>query len=234
MLYAVEIGNSRTKVTCFSEEGLMLGDTHYFDRLDLSWWPNLGINDVLRIANTSNLQLQQDWERHVISLKDPWPFAFSCSPSIGIDRCLGVLGARMHQPKGSIGVISCGTCMTATLLTEDDRLLGGSISPGWKMRLDAMADYAPSLPRLSAVMAQFSPEGTRNTEESLHQGAYAGMYAEIEKICTVWSTQDANIHIFITGGDGMAFAKPLESGIFAASNLEAHGIFAQYKYGQQR
>jgi len=32
---------------------------------------------------------------------------------------------------------------------------------------------------------------------------------------------------FLTGGDGPAFAKPLESGIFAASNLEALGIFAQ-------
>jgi hypothetical protein len=38
------------------------------------------------------------------------------------------------------------------------------------------------------------------------------------------------VAIFLTGGDGPAFAKPLESGIFAASNLEALGIFAQYDY----
>ncbi len=234
MISALELGNSRSKLTRFDMNGVPMGETRYFDAGDMQWQREIPSNDVLRIGNTSGVTLSAPWAEQVVTLSHPWPFDFDCSPDLGIDRCLAMLGARQKQPQGPLAVISCGTCLTGTLLTDQNVLLGGPISPGWSTRLESMADYAPALPRLSAVAQRLSSMGSRTTKDSMLQGSYEGMLAEIQRIIHLWTQEYPNLTIFLTGGDGPAFAKPLESGIFAASNLEALGLFAQYSYEQNQ
>ncbi|MDG1252688.1 MAG: type III pantothenate kinase [Schleiferiaceae bacterium] len=232
MLSAVELGNTRTKVCRFNAKGEQMADTRHYDGGHTIWQNEIPIGDILRIANTAAVDLASSFEDQIVTLSNPWPFLFDCSPQIGIDRCLAALGARQKKAEGSIAVISCGTCLTATLLTEDNTLLGGPISPGWSTRLQSMADYAPALPRLLPAIQHLSSKGSQSTQDSMLQGSFGGMLAEIEHIIRVWRQEYPNLTVFLTGGDGPAFAKPLESGIFAASNLEALGLYAQYNYEQ--
>ena len=230
MIWAIELGNTRSKRTQFNASGVQLGNTEYFAVDSLEWCAEISPGTVLRIANTAQRSLPESLIPCILTPEHPWPFRREASPTIGMDRCLAVMGVRSLHPKGPVAVISCGTCLTGTLLDADQALRGGPISPGWSMRLQAMSDGAPALPRLAPVEAPFTPSGTTNTESSMQQGAYHGMLAEIRSWIAAWRQEYPDVAIFLTGGDGPAFAKPLESGIFAASNLEALGIFAQYDY----
>lgn len=234
MIWAIELGNTRTKVTCLDASGASIVDTRYFAPEDFSWAQDLTPSFPLRIANTAQRSVPQHLQICQVELSAPWPFQLDCSPSIGVDRCLAVLGARQLHPSGPLAVISCGTCLTGTLLDDQNRLSGGPISPGWTMRLRAMAHFAPALPVLSPEASPLTPRGTRSTESSMQQGAFAGMATEMEYWIQAWQREFPGIAIFITGGDGPAFAKPSESGIFAASNLEALGLLAQYLYEKHR
>jgi len=230
MIWAIELGNTRSKRTQFNALGVQHGNTEYFAVDSLEWSQGISPGTVLRVANTAQRSLPETMTSCVLTPDHPWPFRHEAAPTIGVDRCLGVLGARRLHPLGPIAVISCGTCLTGTLLDADQTLRGGPISPGWWMRLRAMSDGAPTLPRVAPAEAPFTPSGTTSTESSMQQGAYHGMLSEIQSWITAWRHQYPDVAIFLTGGDGPAFAKPLESGIFAASNLEALGIFAQYDY----
>lgn len=230
MIWAVELGNSRTKVTGLGADGEPLSPTRYFSADDPSWAASLTDSFPVRIANTAARTLPALPNAKVLQLSDAWPFELRCSPTVGLDRCLAVLGARQLHPTGPLAVISCGTCLTGTLLDDQNLLLGGPISPGWTMRLRAMAHFAPALPSLAPEPSPLTPHGTLSTEASMQQGAYAGMVAEIAHWVQAWQHEFPGIRVFITGGDGPAFAKPSESGIFAASNLEARGLLAQYLY----
>ena len=57
---------------------------------------------------------------------------------------------------------------------------------------------------------------------------------EINQRIKEFQTMEPEINCFLVGGDGPAFASSLESGIFATSNLEAIGLFAQWKYEQTK
>ncbi|MFM1884718.1 MAG: hypothetical protein RL168_902 [Bacteroidota bacterium] len=230
MIWAVELGNTRTKVTRMDLHGARVGETLHYAPEDFTWVAQLDQTFPIRVANTANRPLPEALKGHVVQLQSPWPFAMQCAPTLGIDRCLSVLGARQIHPNGPLAVISCGTCLTGTLLDGDDVLCGGPIAPGWTMRLNAMAHYAPALPAVQPVVRPFEPRGTLSTEASMQQGAYTGMEAEISHWIAAWQEEFPGIAIFITGGDGPTFAKPSESGIFAASNLEARGLLAQYVY----
>ncbi len=208
----------------------MLGETEFFSTDDMTWLEALPAGVVLRIVNTANGPLPDVLLNSVVTRDHPWPLTWGAAPTIGLDRCLAVIGARSIHPHGEIAVISCGTCLTGTLLDATNTLRGGPISPGWNMRLQAMADGAPALPRLTPEIAALTPAGTPSTEASMRQGAYHGMLVEMQSWMSSWRQEYPKVAIYLTGGDGLAFAKPLESGIFAASNLEALGILAQYNY----
>jgi len=230
MIWAIELGNTRNKRTRFSPHGEQLGETEFFKLDDWSWLDSMTEGVELRIVNTAQRFVPEDLSTAVLTQDSPWPMTWQAAPTIGLDRCLAVLGARRLHPVGDLAVISCGTCLTGTLLDAANTLRGGPISPGWTMRLEAMAAGARVLPRLSPESLPFSPTGTITTESSMQQGAYHGMLAEMQFWIASWRQEYPDVAIYLTGGDGSAFAKPLESGIFAASNLEALGIFAQYDY----
>ena len=100
MISALELGNSRSKLTRFDMNGVPMGEARYFDAGDMQWQREIPSNDVLRIGNTSGVTLSAPWAEQVVTLSHPWPFDFDCSPDLGIDRCLAMLGAsRLKFPE---------------------------------------------------------------------------------------------------------------------------------------
>ena len=157
MIWAIELGNTRNKRTRFSPHGEQLGETEFFKLDDWSWLDSMAEGVELRIVNTAQRFVPEDLSTAVLTQDSPWPMTWQAAPTIGLDRCLAVLGARRLHPVGDLAVISCGTCLTGTLLDAANTLRGGPISHGWTMRLEAMAAGARVLPRLSPESLPFSP-----------------------------------------------------------------------------
>ena len=195
MIWAVELGNTRTKVSFVKAEDANAVETQFFAPDDFSWLDAIDPNAPIRVANTARRNLPPALLGHQVTLDAPWPFTLACAPTIGVDRCLAALGARQLHPKGPLAVISCGTCLTGTLLDGNNFLKGGPISPGWSMRLKAMAHFAPALPALEPVKRPFYPSGSVSTAEGMHEGAYAGMQAEIDHWIAGWQQEFAGIEI---------------------------------------
>ena len=235
MIAIVERGNTRTKLSVMDIKANIIR---------FKSWNEFNIDIIhkslskdfqdIRYCNTSrNFEvIPKNW--HEVFSTSEWPIQINYSKNIGVDRLAGVTGARVISKKKSLLVISCGTCLTFSHLNVKNRFQGGAISPGLSMRIKSMSAYTNSIPLLEPGYKKKVSQDTDNTETSMQKGAYEGMLFEIQHRISLYKRVDPDIQIFITGGDGPAFAESLEYSIFANPNLEAIGLFAQWSYEKNR
>ena len=235
MIAIVERGNSRTKLCLISLTGIII-DVKYWSQFILSSILDEIPNSVkhIRYCNTSKglESVPTNWME--INADSKWPFELNYSLEVGVDRLALVLGAKLISDALPVLVVSCGTCLTFSYLDSKNIFQGGAISPGLSMRLIAMNSFTGSLPLLTPKYEQDISQKTFDTKSSMQKGAYEGMIYEIEQRISSFQRLDKKLKCFLTGGDGPAFAESLESGIFATPNLEAIGLYAQWKYEQNQ
>ncbi len=87
-------------------------------------------------------------------------------PTMGVDRCAALYGAKMHYGAPSL-VIDGGTAMTYTMLDAEGVIQGGGISPGVKVRLQSLADYTGSLPNIDHNTFKTAVEGAMESKTPL-------------------------------------------------------------------
>lgn len=154
--------------------------------------------------------------------KLPFQVAYQTPETLGRDRLAAVAGAYALFPKAHCLVIDAGTCITYDLLNAQGIYLGGNISPGWQMRLDAMHHFTAKLPRPAAsAPAKWIGD---STESALLNGALQGLLWEIEGYIRQSTADFASINVILTGGDADFFAKKLKSKIFVNQNLVLWGL----------
>ncbi len=129
----------------------------------------------------------------------------------------------MHFPAQDVLVITAGTCITCDFVNSREAYLGGAISPGIAMRLQALYTFTGKLPLVS-----FRATGVltgRDTEESILSGVLTGATAEIEGIITRYQEKYPGIRIILSGGDQKYFDKRLNISSFAVPNIVIHGLY---------
>lgn len=144
--------------------------------------------------------------------------------TLGADRLAAVLGARSLRPNENLLVVDAGTCITYDFLTADGRYLGGNISPGLEMRLDAMHHFTARLPRI-ATEGDVPAIGV-STETALRSGATLGIVHEIEGYCRQFQAEYGEVCVFLTGGNRFSFLISSEIRTFADDFLVARGLAA--------
>lgn len=144
--------------------------------------------------------------------------------TLGADRLAAVLGARSLRPREHLLVVDAGTCITFDFLLSDGRYLGGNISPGLAMRLEAMHRFTARLPLVAAEGA--TPLMGQTTETALRSGATLGIVYEIEGYIRRLREEYGSICVFLTGGNRFDFRISSESCIFADDFLVARGLAA--------
>lgn len=101
----------------------------------------------------------------------------------GADRVLGAIGALLRFPDlDDVLLFDAGTCLTATLATRAEGVLGGAILPGPDLMARALADHTAALPLVEPSAPQESVG--RSTAESIRVGidaATVGAVAELER-----------------------------------------------------
>jgi type III pantothenate kinase len=142
--------------------------------------------------------------------------------SLGKDRlAAAVAGARLF-PKRNVLIINAGTCLTFDFINEKNEYVGGSISPGLRMRFHALHTFTKQLPLLSYKEIDFltGPD----TEGSVLSGVINGIVAEIEGVTAAYKKNHFELEVIVSGGDMNYFVKRLKISIFALPNIVIHGL----------
>ncbi|MBO0949100.1 type III pantothenate kinase [Fibrella forsythiae] len=152
--------------------------------------------------------------------------AYETPRTLGADRLAAAVGAVHLFPAQNCLILDLGTCITADFVSADGTFQGGLISPGLRMRLQAMHTFTARLPLLDNVPGTEAwPLLTaRNTREAMLSGAMNGMTLELAGIIEEYTNCYEDLRVILCGGDGPLFINRLKPGIFAVPELVLQGL----------
>ncbi len=142
--------------------------------------------------------------------------------TLGADRLGAVVGAVAQQPSRDVLVIDCGTCITYEFVDSEGCYLGGNISPGLDMRLEALNEKTARLPKVAARGER--PQMGHDTETAIRCGVLTGIRYEIEGYIRRFTREHPSLCVFVTGGCRFDFDTPERNPIFADKHLVAKGL----------
>lgn len=122
----------------------------------------------------------------------------------GADRWAADIGAIAQDPDHALLIIDAGTCITYDLFSADGHLLGGAISPGVQLRLNAMHEHTALLPQIEA-----EPEAQllgHDTRTHMLSAVVNGARFEIEGYIRSLLPEHPDLHVFVTGGNTFRFS----------------------------
>ncbi len=154
--------------------------------------------------------------------KGPVKNRYKTPETLGSDRLASVTGAAKLFPKKNILVIDAGTCIKYDFIKSTKEYIGGSISPGLRMRFKALHNFTGRLPLIE-------PGKTKqligiNTRDSILTGVQLGILNEMNGFIQQYKKQFGTVKVILSGGDASIFAKHIKNSIFAAPNLIHIGL----------
>jgi type III pantothenate kinase len=236
-ILALDIGNTRVKAG-------LVSDGHLVSTISL---PTLAVNGLAELKGwlgdaqpiatglLSTGQAPDEWQAalHIIGIEvniitgqsmGPIQNDYLTPETLGADRWAAATGAHCLHPYKACLVIDAGTALTTDLVTAEGHYLGGSISPGLKMRLQALHDHTARLPKVEVDEEAKYPG--RDTAKSMQAGALWGMLGEIQGfIHQAESELGSTPVVFMTGGDAHLFEKRVKKVNFAHPHLVLEGVY---------
>jgi type III pantothenate kinase len=229
MNLVVDYGNSLAKVGIFKHFDLIQQHT-FSDTVELkSFLQNFSAENFILSSVAHESAEVLDWMNHakrklVLTSALPLPIRnlYATPKTLGVDRIAGVCGAHQRFPGANALVIDAGTCIKYDFLDKKGNYHGGAISPGLKMRFQAMNAFTAKLPLVDVVE---NPALIGNTtERSLQSGAINGMIEEINGMITRYKQEFDGLQVILCGGDGRFFENKLKEPIFAVPELVLSGL----------
>lgn len=227
----VDVGNTSAKAAVFEGENLVQSirfsttDIQPLKALLAEYKPTQSLLCSVAGDPVSCIQLLEQYTNYKrLSPELTWPFssAYLTPQTLGMDRVAGVAGALVFFPNSSSLVIDAGTCVTYDIITHQGVHLGGVITPGLQMRLNAMHHFTQKLPQLTF---EHSNEAIgRSTNEAMLSGTYFGMLNEINGFIERYEADYGPLEVLICGGDAYLFDKHMKKDIFAAPDLVLFGL----------
>ena len=231
MNLAADIGNTHIKLALF--EG---------DELKEVWMDLASVGETLtkypiRKAIISKTGANEEVEAYLKekgvptlflnhTLKLPFKILYKTPATLGADRIAGSLASYRLFPNHNVLKVDFGTCITFDLITARGEYLGGSISPGVRMRLKALNHYTAGLPLVEVPQQGangFNLTGD-DTYSSIISGVMNGIWEEVQGIINQYDSRFDSLKVVGTGGDLHFFAALLKSEIFARPYLVLEGL----------
>lgn len=229
---AIDIGNTRAKLGWFEDSRLL--DYRTLQKWEADEIIQLATNQAVENVILSNVgdRLSERLEEYLatnfnfIELNEnialPITNKYQTPQTLGKDRLAAIVGAFQLYPKTNCLVVDAGTCITFDVLTAEGAYLGGNISPGINMRLEAMHHYTARLPKVEKK--EISNWIGTTTEEALINGGLMGTFMELEGFICLCQEKLGEINVILTGGDAIFLAKTLKNKIFVNQNLVLIGL----------
>lgn len=230
-IQVLDAGNTRVKLAVFENNTLL--DVRSFDDQEkllnfINEDEKIIISSVIESSFLEDLKKKGSSIFQITSdLKFPFELKYKTPETLGIDRVCNVVAINQLKPTGNRLCIDIGTCIKFDFLDENTSYLGGSISPGLRLRFRALNSFTAKLPLLEPT-TKIDLIGD-STTTAIQSGVQLGMQAEINGIINCYKQKYHKLMIFITGGDAHYFDFEQKSDIFADENLTIKGIFEIYK-----
>jgi type III pantothenate kinase len=157
MIGVVDIGNTRTKVAVFRDDGVLAGEKTFASGDGFTSAATLfpGMLDRAVIGSVvpsltsrwADFLLPHSNLLHVAGHDSPWGFRIDVEnpAAVGVDRLANLEGALSYP--GSVLVVDAGTCTKFDLLegVAARTFPGGAIAPGLAVSYEAMLEKAAKL-----------------------------------------------------------------------------------------
>jgi type III pantothenate kinase len=227
----LDFGNTDLKVAFFEKSQLL--ETKRFQHLD----ELIGSIPADLPVAVSSVREKSIEERLSLNFKKlvfihsnlmlPFVNEYSTPETLGIDRLCNAAALSKKEGRSAKLSVDIGTCIKFDFLSGDNHYLGGSISPGLKMRFLALHQQTANLPLIE--QHQRPKLIGQTTSESMQSGVQHGMMAEIFGMIAMYEEQFPDLSVYFTGGDLQNFDFPQKSNIFVDENLTLIGISEIYK-----
>ena len=157
MNLAIDHGNTRIKVGVFDQntlqEQLTFEDITFFEKwVDQKLFRNLIISSVSKSPESLLKLVEIEDKKIELSQSLPLPIdvRYGSRSTLGVDRIAAACGAIEVAPGCDSLVIDMGTCINYEFIDSQAIYYGGAISPGVKMRFEAMHTFTAKLPLVKA------------------------------------------------------------------------------------
>ena len=230
---AIDVGNTTQKFALFLDRNLEVIEKVHKD-FDvgpiLNYLDTFPISSCIVSASGNVSPTLVNWLHRMpfdvlhFDYKTPSPLGilYSTPSTLGKDRLASAIGSLRYFPNGNTIIVDLGTCITMNMIDETPAFVGGNISPGLSMRLEAMHHFTAKLP---LVEKQYT--GTLigvDTESAIQNGAILGAFWEIESFIHKIQAKNASVNVILTGGDADFFVSYTNIKIFATPNLVLEGL----------
>ena len=232
MNLVVDIGNNFFKLGIFENSNLVFSFFDKNDKIDVEIEKIIGnyskITSAL-ISNVSSVKINDILNKLNIKIYEldstfifPFKLNYKTPESLGNDRLALAAAATILYPNSNNLVIDAGTCITIDFIDNNNHFMGGSISPGVKMRYDSLNHYTANLPLLKNEN-NFNYPGD-STNASIHAGIIGGVSNEINGFIKQINSRNDKVNVILTGGDAKILSKTLKITIFANQNFILEGL----------
>ena len=229
----IDAGNTFIKWAVFKGDKLVEKSTvDYYDfRTSLKKisqvFPSIDKAIVASVGNFEEQYLEILKKQFKVYLLDhesilPFKNLYKTPKTLGVDRIALVSASVKNYPDKNCLVIDAGTCITYDFIDSKNHYLGGSISPGIRLRYKALHNLTAKLPLLETKQ----PKNIigKTTDEAIHSGIIYGVCNEIDGVIDNYKLNYPDLTVILTGGDAKFLSKKLKSTIFANPNFLMQGL----------
>ena len=225
----IDIGNTRIKTALFEEEHIVLEKAYesledFIFEIGKLDFDHCIISSVKFSEEELKMKLGFDFLFLTRQTAIPITNKYGTPDTLGVDRKAASVGARTMFAEGNLLSIDLGSCITYDFLNEKNEFLGGAISPGLKMRFQAMHQMTARLPLVELVENQKINIIGDRTESGLQSGVYHGILFEMEGFIAAYLQQHQDLKVIICGGDSKFFETLTKDHIFVIPNLVLYGL----------
>jgi type III pantothenate kinase len=159
-------------------------------------------------------------------VKSGMPILYDNPKEVGADRVANAVGA-FDLYGGPCIVVDLGTATTFDAISEAGEYLGGAITPGVAISLDALFQHAAALRRVELV----PPRGVigRSTVESIQSGTLYGFAGQVDGLCRRFMEEMGQATVVATGGLSEPIAPYAETIDHVEPWLTLHGLRIVYE-----
>jgi len=245
LILAIDNGNTRTKLGLFLEDGSLVRhavvsaedaqhevvswlNEHPASSMIAGW---ISTSVAWDSADWQELKKEKNFSIIPITAEISWPFShqYETPHTLGADRFAAIVAACNLCPDKPVLVVDAGTAITYDAAALGPDYLGGAISPGIKMRYQALHQLTARLPLVEK--SDEAPVIGDSTINSLKAGVQTAASKEVQGMIEAYKDQlGDDLQVFLTGGDSDYFEKQLKKVNFADSLLVLRGIYFIIKH----
>lgn len=229
---AIDIGNTFAKIGFFAGDNLLeihkgLSINELKEIILLKNSKNLIISSVTRSPD----ELQEtfkDFHFPKIFLNPatllPINKNYETPQTLGADRIAGGVGANFRFPNQNILIIDMGTAIKYDYISADATFQGGIISPGMRIRFEALHTFTKRLPLVEAV--EIPPLIGKSTVACIQSGVVNGIIAEVNGMIENYAAL-GKCQVILCGGDAPFFESQIKKATFAVKSAKKANLIAK-------